>query len=121
MTSTISAGNGTGTTTPLTVLSPYSASWASRNVIHALIGGGIAVSLVTPDPRRGVLELLYGTAAEAYQAIALHREETAFTLIEDDPSHISMTYVVDGELSVRLDPETLILWIASIGFQEVVP
>ena len=121
MTATITATNGAGTTSPLSVLSPYSAEWASRNIVHDLIGGGIAVSLIAPRPRNGVLELLYAAEADAVHAVTLHREETTFLLTEDDAPSVGMTYVLDGSLGYRLDEGTLILWIVTLGYQEVTP
>jgi hypothetical protein len=121
MTATISAGNGAGSTTPTTVLSPWATSWQSRNIIHDLIGGGIAVSLVAPRPRSGTMELLYQTEALAFAAATLHQEETTFTLIDDQTTNVSMTYVVAGEVSVRLDEETLKAWVVTVGYQGVTP
>ena len=121
MSATISATNGAGTTSPVSVLSPWAAQWTSRNVIHDLIGGGIAVALVAPRPRSGQMELLYQTEAEAFAGANLHREETSFALAETDTPHVSMTYVVDGTVDVRLDEDTLVLWIVTVGYQEVAP
>lgn len=121
MSVTISAGDGSGSTTPLTILSPYETTWSSRNVVHDLIGGGIAVSLVTPRPRSGELELLYETETDAFNAAALHRAETTFTLTDDGTPHVGMSYVVDGEIAVRLDEDTLVAWIVRIGYQEIIP
>ena len=42
MTATITASNGAGTTAPQRALLPYEPTLRSRNVIHKLIGGGIA-------------------------------------------------------------------------------
>jgi hypothetical protein len=119
MTATITATNGAGTTTPVTVLSPWATAWESRNVIHDLIGGGIAVSLVGPRPRAGEMELLYNTEAAAFASVALHREETTFTLTETDVSSVSMSYVVDGSVQARLDETTVRRWVVTIGYQEV--
>lgn len=121
MTATISAGNGAGTTTPMTVLSPYATSLQSRNVIHDLIGGGIAVSLVRPRPRSGQIALMYDTEADAYACVALHEQETTFTLTEPDVPNVSMTYVIDGDVTVELDEDTLTVWTVTVGFQEVEP
>ncbi len=115
---TISASNGAGTTTPLAVLSEYSTTRRSRNVVHDLIGGGIAVSLVAPNPRSGTLELLYDNEESAYECADLHSVETSFVLSEPDRPHMSMTYVIDGEVTVTLDADTLTVWIVGIGFQE---
>jgi hypothetical protein len=102
-------------------LSPYSTAWRSRNIVHDLIGGGIAVSLIAPRPRGGTLDLLYPDEETAYAAVTLHLEETAFTLSETDRPHVSMTYVLDGEVTIRLDEDTLEMFVVSVGFQEVIP
>lgn len=119
MSATISATNSSGSTTATTVLSPFEAEWQSRNVIHDLIGGGIAASLVAPRPRSGELELLYPDEASAFACVALHRNETTFILTESDRPHVGMEYVVDGRVAVRLDEDTLTQWIVTVGFQEV--
>jgi hypothetical protein len=122
MSVTISAANGAGSTSPLTILSPWETTWSARNVIHDLIGGGIAVSLVAPRPRSGELTLLYDTETDAFAAAALHREETTFTLTETETPSVSMSYVVDGTgIRVALDEQTLLVWTVTVGYQEVIP
>jgi hypothetical protein len=121
MTATITATNGAGTTSPLTVLSPFETSSVSRNVVHPLIGGGLVVSLVAPMPRSGSFEALYATEAEAFACAALHEHETSFALDESDRPHIAMTYVLDGSgVSVRLDEDTLDLWVVTVAYQAVI-
>jgi hypothetical protein len=120
MSATITAADGSGTTVPMTVLSPYETAWEARSVVHDLIGGGIAVSLVAPRLRSGDLALLYGTEAEAYACATLHRSETTFTLTETERPAVSMTYVVAGSgVVVALDEASLTAWIVTVGFQEV--
>jgi hypothetical protein len=121
MSVTITAANGSGTTSPMTVLSPYETARASRNLIHDLVGGGIAVSLVAPRPRAGTLDLLYSNEVDAYAALQLHAEETSFTLSDTDAPSVSMQYVVDGDVRLALDEQTLIVWTLSVGYQEVIP
>jgi len=121
MSATISAANGAGTTSPLTILSPYETSWTSRNIVHDLVGGDIAVSLVKPRPRSGELALLYDNETDARAAADLHTQETTFTLTETDPASVSMTYAVDGQVRCALDESTLSAWIVSVGYQEVSP
>lgn len=121
MSATITANApGAGTTTPLTILSPYGAQIRSRNVVHDLIGGGISVSLVQPRPRAGELRLLYETEAAADAALRLHYQEATFTLVESDRPTLNMTYAVDGDLAIELDDQTLEVWIVTIGYQEIV-
>lgn len=119
MTATITANNGAGTTTPLTVLSPYRSSQTSRNVIHDLIGGGIAVSLVPSRPRAGGLELLYLDEDSAVACLVLHRQPTTYTLEDTDAPSVSMTYVVDGDTEIALVEDTLAHWTVTVGYQEI--
>jgi hypothetical protein len=121
MSATITATNGAGTTSPLTVLSPWETSRSSRNVIHPLIGGGLVVSLVAPWPRAGEFEMLYETEAEAFACVQLHAAETSFTLAEPDRPNVAMTYVIDGDIRIRLDEGTLDLWVVTVSYQEVLP
>jgi hypothetical protein len=120
MSATITAGDGSGTSSPLTVLSPWETRRTSRNVVHDLIGGGVAVALVAPRPRSGTMALLYPDEASAFACLELHTHETTFELVETDRPAVSMTYVLDGDgASVGLDPETLELFIVSVTYQEV--
>ena len=121
MTALITATDGSGTSSPLTVLSPWSTTRRSRNRVHELSGGSIAVSLVAPNPRAGTMELLYEDEASAFAALELHGRPTSFALTESDRPHVAMTYVIDGDVSVRLDEGTLELFIVSVSYQEVVP
>jgi hypothetical protein len=118
VTEQITANDGGGTTTPELILG-YQASRESRNVVHDLIGGGIAITLVEPRPRSGVLRLFYQVEADAFAALALHTRETTFFLSSDDRPHINMTYVLDGAGDIELDEDTKDKWIVPIGFQEV--
>jgi len=122
MSATITANApGSGSTTPTTILSPYEARAQSRSIVHDLIGGGIAVSLVAPRPRAGVLDLLFETESDADAAFRLHFQETTFSLVESDHPSLGMTYVVDGDLSIALDEQTLTVWIVSVSYQEIIP
>lgn len=120
MTATITAATG-GTSTPETVLSPYSTEWQSRNIVHDLIGGDIAVSLVKPRPRSGSYDALYLTETDAYACVTLHQAETTFTLSDTDRPRVGMTYVVYGQVRIALDEGTREVWVVTVGFQEVTP
>jgi hypothetical protein len=121
MSVTITAANGAGSTTPITVLSPYETTRNSRNIVHDLVGGGIAVSLVAPRPRSGTLQLLYDDEVDANAALTLHAEETTFTLSETSVPSVSMQYVVEGDVRLALEDSTLLVWILNVGYQEVSP
>lgn len=120
MTTTITRTSDSATTVPTLVLG-YATTREGRNVIHDLIGGDIAVTLVPPRPRAGTLRLFYLTEAEAYAALQLHAEATTFSLVTDDLVHIDMTYVLAGNVGVQLDDETRVQWVTEVDYQEVSP
>ena len=117
MTSTITAEAG-GTTTPTLVLG-YATTRAGRNIVHDLIGGGIAVVLVAPRPRSGTLELLYESEADAAACFDLHSLETTYTLVDPERPGIGMVYAIDGDIGLALDNDTREMWIVSIPYQEI--
>ena len=118
MSATITASNGAGSTVPHFITLPYDTGHQSRSVVHDLIGGGIAVSVVAPRPRSGELVLLYTDEGTANSARLLHLHETTFTLTETSTPTANMTYVVDGEVRVSLGVDGH-AWMVSIGYQEV--
>lgn len=118
MTSTITAGNGAGASSPTLILG-YETSRANRNRIVDLVGGGIAAVLVAPRPRSGELELFYETEADAWASFALHGEETTFELVDTEIPAIGMTYVVNGDIGLALDEETRRRWVVTVRYQEV--
>lgn len=118
MTNTITAVSSAATTSPV-VVNGYETSRQSRNIVYDLLAGGIYVVLVSPRPRNGVMRLVYENEADAFEAVALHGLETHFTLESDEVPSVNMTYVVDGEISAELDPETLTVWVVTVGYQEV--
>lgn len=120
MTTTITATNGAGTATPQLVYG-YDTERQSRNVVHDLIGGDIAVSLIAPRRRSGRLQLLFDNEADAFACLALHAQETSFTLDVDDVPGVAMTYVVNGTVRLVLDDETHDAWTVEAGYQEVQP
>lgn len=119
MASLITVNDGTSTTTSPVLVLGYQTSRESQNVVHDLIGGGIAVTLVRPRPRAGTLELFYVTEAAAHAAAELHAGETSFTFTDTERTTVAMTYVVDGSVGVELDDESREYWTVSVDYQEV--
>ena len=118
MPTTITAVSTEATTSPELVLG-YQTSRESRNIVHDLISGRIAVTMVGPRPRAGVLELFYLTENDAFDAMNLHATESMFTLYDSDRPAVNMTYVIDGSVELELDDETRDRWVVSVGYQEV--
>ena len=118
MATLITATGSSATAEPLLVLGYYSTR-LSRNIVHDLISGGIAVTLVEPRPRSGDLRLFFADEAEAFACLALHGQETTFTITDTDRPSVNMTYVVDNRLEIGLDEETRDHWVVTVGYQEV--
>lgn len=118
MTTTITRASDSATTVPDLVLG-YESRRSSRSVVHDLIGGGIAVTLVEPRLRSGKLELFYPDEADAWVSFNLHGVADVFTVGSDDVPDIDMAYVVDGDVSIALDDQTRAVWVVSVGYQEV--
>ncbi|CAI9386090.1 hypothetical protein [Microbacterium sp. T2.11-28] len=114
---TITAVTSGNTTTPLAV-DGYEAERESRNIIHDLLSGNVAVTLISPRPRAGTLQLMYTAHSDAFAAFNLHAEETVFTITNPDVTNVGMSYVVRDGIGIRQD-DTRAGWIVSVDFQEV--
>lgn len=121
MSATITANDTTGDQTTPTLILGYESDRESRNIIHDLIGGGIAVSLIAPRPRSGTITLFYPTEADAFAALELHSRETTFTLVDTDVPAVGMTYVLDGSVTIALDDTTRVPWTLAVAYQEIEP
>ena len=120
MSTTITATNGAGATSPSLILG-YEADREGRNIVHDLIGGGIAVALIAPRPRSGDLQLFYPVEADAWASVALHAEESSFSVTDTDRPAVGMTYVVTDGVKIALDSQTRNRWVVTVSFQEVEP
>lgn len=116
--STFTADNAAGATTPELVLG-YAGTRESRNIVHSLISGGVAVSLIAPAGRSGEFQLLYETEADAFDALDLFAEETSFTITGGEIPAVEFTFVVTDSTMVELDDDTRAVWVVTLGYQEV--
>jgi hypothetical protein len=103
----------------LTVLSPYSLEVRTRTYVHDLAAGGIAVSLVVANPPSGTFEVLFDVEATARSLVTLLAQPTTFTLVETTMTTVNMTFVVTDSIGLRLDEETLKVWIVTVPYQAV--
>lgn len=97
----------------------YETYQESQNKIHDLIGGGIAVTLVKPRPRKGTLDFFFLNEETATDCLQLHGRESTFMISDEDRAIVTMYYVVSGSISMKLDEETRNRWVVSIDYQEV--
>lgn len=87
---------------------------------HSVIGADFPdLTLVPAGPRTGTLNLFFAAKATALNAFTLHRTPGPQSITDDEHPELSMSYVVDGELELTLDPETLHHWILNVPFREV--
>ena len=114
--------NAGDTITPTEVLS-YLTARRSNNVIHRILNGTIAVSVLPPQPRAGSLELFFETEAAAAAADLFHTRSGTFALTTDDITTGNITYVLSetGDIKRELDPQTRTRWIVTVDYQEVTP
>lgn len=109
---------GATTITPTLVLG-YESPSTSGNILHTLVNGTVKVSLVPDAPRAGTLKLLFASRSAAFAARALHAASGVFVLADPDVPEIGMHYVRRQEMSIALDPDTRLLWLLSVDYQEV--
>lgn len=119
MASVITVNDGSGMTVSPALVLGYQTSTESQNIVHDLIGGGIAVTLVRPRPRSGRLELLFLQEADGFLALKAHARETTFSLSDTDRPEVGMDYVTEGAIDLSLDEQTRKRWVLSVGYQEV--
>ncbi len=115
--STITRG---GTTIEPKMILGWETVRRSRNILHEVIGKPSPDVTVQPSaPRTGTLELFFLTEDAAVAADELHAAPGALTLVNDDHAARSMTYVIDGDVRLRLDPATRLRWTLTVPFREV--
>lgn len=119
MTTLIAVNDGTEQSVSPALILGYETTRESQNIVHQIIGGGIAVALIRPNPRAGTLELFFLDEATANEALELHAREATFTLTDTDRPSVGMTYVCDGSVVLSLDDATRKRWVLSVGYQEV--
>lgn len=108
--------NGVDDFTPLAV-TDYEASSDTRNVFHS-------PNWVTIDgegPRSGILPCVFATLTAAAAAWEIMAGSTEFTFADPDLPALDMTFVRDGEMTLRIHPELRSHWILQIGYREVLP
>jgi hypothetical protein len=92
-----------------------SAKRESRNTVHQLIGGGVAIALIEPDPRSGEMTLHFTSRSLADDAYNLHSAETTFTLENSEHGSVNMAYAAMGVSPPEVDAD----WMVRVTFQEI--
>lgn len=121
MTVTITRTSDGATTTPTKVIVPISETDQGRNIVHKTLDGGIAVSLIRPDPPSGEMTLLYWDEASARTSQQLHRGSSTYTLEDTVHPARNKVYVVkDPGVTLSFDEDTRKRWTVVVPYQEIV-
>lgn len=109
---------GLATVIPDLVLG-YEAESEATTIEHQLIGGGLSVSVSADLPRAGVLALFFVDRADAWAAHDLHLAAGVWTLTDPDFPELNMQYVRKGSMTIKLDEDTRIPWLLTVGYRAV--
>lgn len=118
---TVTAEDGTGATFAPEVILSWDPASESGNVVHELIDGGIAVTLVGERPRTGELRLLFSSDLDAEEARTILTRRCAFTLQVPGRPAMDLRFVRAGRMSAAIHRDHADLWEFAVGFQEVIP
>ncbi len=113
-----SLSDGTTTISPQLILG-YDVTSENEGVLHRHLDGTTSNSLQPDDPRSGELGLLFATEAAAQSAYEALRVPAVWVLPVAAPAFVSMTFVRQGQMRIRLDPVGRRAWSLIVGFQEV--
>lgn len=112
--------DGITTITP-TVRLNAADSYASRNIVHELLGGGVAITFGGEPKRNGTLDLYFNNEANANTAYQFLKDGYVFQLADVDAPTTDMNFVISGSITRAWDGETFNSWLISFDFQEVQP
>lgn len=109
-----------GTFSPLLRMSA-SETIGSRNQIHNLLGGGVAVTFGGTALRTTTLEMLFTTEADALDAYTQLNTGHIFQLTDSSKPSTEMFFAVAGSIDRAFQIESDDVWTLSVAVQEVVP
>lgn len=93
----------------------------TRNVIHELLGGGVAVTFGGDTLRTTTLEMLFTSEADSIDAYTKLNTGHIFQLTDYSKTSTSMYFVVAGSIDRNYVTDTEDTWTISVDVQEVVP
>lgn len=99
----------------------YESSRQSANVFHEVIGRSYPdVTLRPAGLRTGTFSFLFDNEVDAAECERMHSTTAVLTLDDPEVPTAATRYVADGQISRRLDSESMVLWVVSVAYQEVV-
>ncbi len=96
----------------------YKSDREANTKVHALMGGGVALSLAPASPRTAAVALLFDDEDESKQCEDMHAGTGVITITEPGRTTHSMQYVVTGRITREL-ADTAKQWIVSAEVIEV--
>ena len=93
----------------------------SRNVIHPLLGGGVAVTFGGDSLATTTLELLFTSEADSLEAYTQLNEGHIFELTDYSKTSTSTYFVVAGSINRQYLTNTEDTWLINVDIQTVVP
>jgi hypothetical protein len=93
----------------------------SRNVIHPLLGGGVAVTFGGDSLATTTLELLFTSEADSLEAYTQLNNGHVFELTDYSKTTTSMIFTVAGSIERQYLTETEDTWLITVDVQEVTP
>lgn len=111
--------DGSTTITPparLTVNEAYE----SRNRVHELLGGGVAITFGEFPLRTGTLSLFFDNETDSKTAFDFFKNGFVFELTDMDAPTSDMFFVVSGAMNRTKVEELRNAWILAVDVQEVI-
>lgn len=93
----------------------------SRNIIHELLGGGVAVSFGGDGLSSSTLDMVFTSEADCLDAYDQLNTGHIFELTDYSKPSTSMFFVVSGNLTREYVIESEDTWTISVDIQEVTP
>jgi hypothetical protein len=109
-----------GSFSPLLRMSA-SATISSRNIIHELLGGGVAVTFGGDSKATSTLEMLFTSEADSLDAYTQLNTGHIFELTDYSKTSTSTYFVISGAITRTYVPDTDDTWTISADIQEVTP
>jgi hypothetical protein len=109
-----------GTFSPLMRISAQE-TLTSRNVIHELLGGGVAVTFGENALSTSTLEMVFTSEEDCFEAYNQLRAGHIFRLIDFDKTSTSMYFVVSGNIDREFIIESNDTWTLNVDIQQVEP
>jgi len=96
-------------------------SIASRNQVHELLGGGVAVTFGGSNTATATLEMVFTSEAAALDAYNQLNTGHVFQLTDYSKTSTSMYFSIAGTITREYVTETEDTWLVTCDVQEVVP